>query len=249
MADLYQAVTTNIIAIFLVAISAVIAVWTGYFARFLYSKPSLSHDKRIYFPYIIYTSFISLWILSNAYFQSSLLIERSDMVAVNIALAANIFSGLAFIFAYLFSCRITSIKENFSLTYTQKFLLYTSIIITLLTNIIPKINIISIDIKAIGVFSINFGALSFIFFGMLIIILLLTIINLLILHKNNTCINRVKAKYMITGIIAFISSTFLIHFIAAVIFHNFSAAWLPPALSVIEVFLIATPYSIVDSTL
>ncbi|PSV16075.1 hybrid sensor histidine kinase/response regulator [Photobacterium kishitanii] len=238
MADLYQAVTTNIIAIFLIAISAVIAVWTGYFARFLYSKPSLSHDKRIYFPYIIYTSFISLWILSNAYFQSSLLIERSNIVAVNIALAANIFSGLAFIFAYLFSCRIISTKENFSLTYTQKFLLYTSIIITLLTNIIPKINITSIDIKAIGVFSINFGALSFIFFGMLIIILLLTIINLLILHKNNTCINRVKAKYMITGIIAFISSTFLIHFIAAVIFHNFSAAWLPPALSVIEVFLI-----------
>lgn len=238
MADLYQAVTTNVIAIFLIAISAVIAVWTGYFARFLHSKPSLSHDKRIYFPYIIYTSFISLWILSNAYFQSSLLIERSDIVAVNIALAANIFSGLAFIFAYLFSCRITSKKDNFSLTFTQKFLLYTSIIITLLTNIIPRINITSIDIKAIGVFYINFGELSFIFFGMLIIILLSTIINLLILHKNNTCINRVKAKYMITGIIAFISSTFLIHFIAAVIFHDFTAAWLPPALSVIEVFLI-----------
>ena len=62
--------------------SATILLWVGFFVRSHY-KERTKVNTKIYFSYVLYAVFIVLRILSNAYFQSSLLVKFGENIAIS----------------------------------------------------------------------------------------------------------------------------------------------------------------------
>jgi two-component system, autoinducer 1 sensor kinase/phosphatase LuxN len=235
--DFIQATLANMVAIFLVAIALVVVIWATYFARIL-AKHLPGSSRQVYFPYTLYSVFISAWILSNAYFQSDLLVYFGADTAIIMALLANIFSGLAFAYAFLFSCRLVSERTYFQLKTWQWILFSLTCIIILVTNCVPGLNVKSVDIEGIGSFVIHFGPTVGVFFGNLLLLLILTLGNFILSSRSQLKLKQIKANYMIFGMMAFIISTFFAHFLIPIFLNDFSKAWLPPALSIIEVIIV-----------
>ncbi|OEE65944.1 hybrid sensor histidine kinase/response regulator [Enterovibrio norvegicus FF-33] len=237
MPNLINIMSNNFIAIFLVAIAVVVMLWAVHFARAL-TKNRSGVSRPIYLPYTLYTVFISLWILSNAYFQSDLLVALGSGTATIMALLANLFSGLAFAFAFLFSCRLVSERNAFQLSTWQWILFVIACAITLATNVIPGMNVRTVDVSGIGNFVIHFGPASGAFFGILLLLVVLTLVNFIRSSRSTIRLKQVKATYMVMGMVGFILSTFLAHFLIPILLNDFSKAWLPPALSIIEAVLV-----------
>ncbi|CZF78653.1 Autoinducer 1 sensor kinase/phosphatase LuxN [Grimontia celer] len=237
MHEFIQAISNNYIAIFLVAIAGIVAIWATNFARAL-AKNRSGITRPLYRPYTLYTMFISAWILSNAYFQSGLLVYLGEPAATIMALAANMFSGLAFAFAYLFSCRLVSEREGFQIKRWYWLFFQATCLITLVTNLIPGLNVVSVDVYDIGNFVIRFGPTSGLFFGILILLIIMTLTNFVLSSRSKLKLQQIKAKYMVLGMVAFIVSTFMAHFLIPVVFNDFSVVWVPPALSIIEALLV-----------
>ncbi|CZF86048.1 hybrid sensor histidine kinase/response regulator [Grimontia marina] len=237
MHEFIQAISNSYLAIFLVAIAGIVAVWATNFAHAL-AKNRSGITRPLYRPYTLYTMFISAWILSNAYFQSGLLVYFSDHCATIMALAANVFSGLAFAFAYLFSCRLVSEREGFQIKRWHWLFFQATCLITLVTNLVPGLNVVSVDVYDIGNFVIRFGPASGVFFGTLILLIIMTLTNFVLSSRSKIKLQQIKAKYMVLGMVAFIVSTFMAHFLIPVLFNDFSIAWVPPALSIIEALLV-----------
>ncbi|WP_407333015.1 response regulator [Enterovibrio sp. 27052020O] len=233
MPSFINTMSDNFIAIFLVAIAVVVMLWATHFARAL-SKNRSGLPRPIYFPYTLYTVFISLWILSNAYFQSDLLVSLGSSAATVMALLANVFSGLAFAFAFLFSCRLVSEHQGLKLKAWQWGLFGLTCMIILITNVAPGMNVKTVDVSGIGNFVIHFGPASGAFFGILLLLVVLTLVNFIRSSRSAIRLKQVKANYMVMGMVGFILSTFLAHFLIPLLFNDFSKAWLPPALSIIE---------------
>ncbi|EOD77492.1 Sensory box histidine kinase/response regulator [Grimontia indica] len=237
MHDFIGAISSNYIAIFLVAIASIVAIWATNFARAL-AKNRSGITRPLYRPYTLYTAFISAWILSNAYFQSGLLVYLGEPGATLMALAANLFSGLAFAFAYLFSCRLVSEHQGFKIKRWHWWFFLTTCAITLVTNLVPGLNVVSVDVYDIGNFVIRFGPTSGVFFGILILLIIMTLTNFVYSSRSKVKLQQIKAKYMVLGMVAFIVSTFMAHFLIPVVFNDFSIVWVPPALSIIEALLV-----------
>ncbi|AMG31758.1 hybrid sensor histidine kinase/response regulator [Grimontia hollisae] len=237
MHDLVETISNNCIAIFLIAIASIVAMWATNFARMLANNKS-GVARPLYLPYTLYTVFISAWILSNAYFQSGLLVYFGETTAIYMALLANIFSGLAFTFAYLFSCQLVSGSAGFRIRPWRWMLFAMACAITLVTNLIPGLNVDAVYIRGIGNFVIHFGPFSALFFGVLILLLILTLINFVLSSRSKLKVQQIKANYMVLGMAAFILSTFLAHFLIPLITQSFAGAWVPPALSIIEALLV-----------
>ncbi|WP_028025730.1 ATP-binding response regulator [Enterovibrio calviensis] len=237
MLEYFHTMSANFTAVFLVGIAVVVMLWASHFVRAL-SKNRSGVFRPIYLPYTLYTVFISLWILSNAYFQSDLLVTSSAQTTLVMALLANVFSGLAFALAYLFSCRLMSEREGLKLKRRQWLLFGVTCVVILVTNAIPEANITHVDVYDIGDFLIHFGPASGAFFGILLLLVVLTLVNFIRSSRSPQRLKKVKASYMVIGMVGFILSTFLAHFLIPVLFNDFSMAWVPPALSIIEAIMV-----------
>ncbi|MGF1767338.1 response regulator [Enterovibrio makurazakiensis] len=237
MLEFLYTMSASFTAVFLVVIAVVVMLWASHFARAL-SKNRSGIFRPIYLPYTLYTVFISLWILSNAYFQSDLLVTSSAKTTLVMALLANAFSGLAFALAYLFSCRLISEREGLELKRRQWILFGTTCTIILFTNVLPGMNITHVDVYDVGDFIIHFGPASGLFFGILLLLVVLTLANFIRSSRSSQRLKKVKASYMVFGMVGFILSTFLAHFLIPVLFNDFSMAWVPPALSIIEAIMV-----------
>ncbi|WP_197413062.1 ATP-binding response regulator [Vibrio sp. MEBiC08052] len=153
------------------------------------------------------------------------------------AKAANIFSFLAFSSAFHFSCRLRSLHENHSIKYWQLILITVSTIYAFYINLTPGLTVVSVIVEAPSEFTIHFGPETPIFFSLLILFTFLTLFNTLGLSKSSDKLKRVKSTYMIIGIVIFMISTAVIHVFITTVFNDFSFTWLPPAFSIIELFL------------
>ncbi|MCP3699043.1 MAG: hypothetical protein GY920_10875, partial [Aliivibrio sp.] len=58
----------------LLFIAVIVLLWVVFFIRSLF-KDRMELDPKIYHPYIAYSIFIVIWILTNYYFQSNLLLR------------------------------------------------------------------------------------------------------------------------------------------------------------------------------
>ncbi|WP_232312930.1 ATP-binding response regulator [Enterovibrio coralii] len=154
------------------------------------------------------------------------------------AMLANVVSGLAFSFAYLFSCRLVSERASYKITKWQWGVFCLSVLITLTTNAAPGLSVTNVDVEDIGKFVIHFGPTSGLFFGSLILLIILTLKNFIASSKSSLMLKRVKSTYMVFGMVAFIVSTFAAHFLIPVVFNDFSAVWVPPALSIVEALMV-----------
>lgn len=222
---------------FLLLTSATVLLWVGFFVRSHY-KERTKVNANIYFSYVLYAVFIVLWILSNAYFQSSLLIKFSENIAIKIAIIANITSYLAFAFAFLFSCYLSSNRSDKKLSPWQFWLTITTTTLAFILNMIPNQTVTGVDIVAPGNFTIEFGPFAPLFFANAFLFIILTIVHFIKLRKSNIKLNREKSIYLLFGIFIYMSSTITSQIIIPIIWHDFSYTWLPPALSITEALLI-----------
>lgn len=221
----------------LLFISAFILLWVAFFIRSLF-KDRMKVDPKIYYPYIAYSIFIITWILTNFYFQSELLLKFSENTAIAIAIMANLASYFAFAFAFLFSCRLTSTRKNKRMEPWQIVLFYAETTFALTINLIPNLTVTGVTIVDKGNFTIHFGPFASIFFINAFVFISLIIFNFLKLRKSKLKLNKEKSVYLLIGILIFMSSTIISQIIIPIIWHDFSFAWVPPALSVTEAVLI-----------
>jgi two-component system autoinducer 1 sensor kinase/phosphatase LuxN len=217
--------------------AGIILSWLGYFSFTLFTSRK-GVNRNVYYPYLAYSISIFLWILSNAYFQSSLLTYYSESTAITMALFANLVSFSAFISAYGFSCRLISIKPNTSLSLYQKVLIGSTSLYALLINWLPGLTVIRVDIMAQGDFVIIFGPQTTWFFLCLMSIVFLTFYNFLIYKKSGSALIQKKSQYMILGVIIFMLSTLIVHLIIPLMLDDFSLTWVPPTLAIFEMLLI-----------
>jgi len=221
----------------LLFISAFILLWVAFFIRSLF-KDRMDVDPKIYYPYIGYSIFIVLWILTNFYFQSELLLLYDEKTAVFMAIFANLASYFAFAFAFLFSCRLTSPCKNKEIKSWQIVLFYAESLFALAINLTPNFTVTGVTIVDKGVFTIHFGPYASIFFINAFLFIGLIIHNFLKLRKSKLKLNKEKSTYLLFGILIFMSSTIISQIIIPMIWHDFSFAWVPPVLSVTEAVLI-----------
>ncbi|MFM2482085.1 hybrid sensor histidine kinase/response regulator [Celerinatantimonas sp. YJH-8] len=223
-------------ALLLIAISLFSLGWLIYFT-YCSTLQGWYILKTSHIPYICYTFFIMLWILSNAYFHSGWLVSYGEHYAIIVDRAANVFSYMAFTSACIFSTKLISSERFNSFKRKQYLLMFVTTCYVLYINVFNNLIVEHVDIQSPSDFYIQFTSRSSIFFSFLVIYTFLTLINLIILNRSSNKINKVKSKYMVTGILIFMISTTIFHIIMPTFFHDFRLTWLPPALSTVELFL------------
>ncbi len=219
----------------------VVAFWLATFIYASEKKRTVTHSQYTY--YILYTKSILLWILTNIYFQTDLPLQFENQTTVNVALLANISSFGAFTFAFAFSCVLGN--ETPHLLIWQKGVIFITSLASLTINILPNTAIKGVSFQSAGVFELYFGEYTQLFFLSIIILILATVYNLIKLKSSNRRIMKLRSKYMVFGIIVFMASTCLIHFIMTYYFNDFSLTWLPPALSISELLFVG--YALITS--
>ncbi|SHF69574.1 two-component system, autoinducer 1 sensor kinase/phosphatase LuxN [Vibrio gazogenes DSM 21264] len=223
-------------ALLLLSISILCLLWLIYFLHYSI-KQNWRTLRTIYYPYVMYTFFVILWILTNAYFHTGWLVEYGETGAIIIAKAANIASYMSYSSAFHFSCRLRSSRKNNKIHFWQFSLLLVATLYSLYANIFTEDTVTGVTIRAPSDFTIHFGSLTAIFFSTSIIFTSLSFFNLLYLSFKGDNLKRLKSTYMVIGMVIFMTSTVLIHILITYIYHNFSLTWLPPALAISELLL------------
>ncbi|EDP59705.1 response regulator [Vibrio sp. AND4] len=224
-------------AIVLTLASFLVLTWVSFFCRSLYLNRGPRSIGNYTF-YIIYTIGLFFWILSNAYFHSGFLLLYSKQAAIKMAILANISAYIAFAAAYLFSCRL---RESISRKPTPKLqyaLLICFTVFTAIINTYKGLAVVDVVILAPSQFSIVFGPYTKFFFYVLTFLIALTFMNLLYLRNASGRLGQTKSNYMIAGIAIFMTSTAIFQLGFTYILHDFSLTWLPPALSISEMFFV-----------
>ncbi|WP_428774251.1 hybrid sensor histidine kinase/response regulator [Vibrio sp.] len=231
-------------ALTLMTIALVVAYWLGYFIYSLTSK-NIYILKSHYIYYACYSINIMLWILTNAFFHTGFISYVSTNFSIVMATAANITAYCAFAFAYLFSSALRAKLSGSRIKRHQKgiFSLFTSV--ALIINLVPGLTISGIDISGPSQFVIHFGPYTSLFFTMVVILIVLTIINLIAIKISAPRINQQQSNYMIAGILVFMLSTVSVQVVMTYFWGDFSLTWLPPALSISEMLFVG--YALITS--
>ena len=192
-------------------------------------------QDRIYKVYFSYVLCLIVWILSNAYFQSDLLPVLGSIYAVKMALIANVFSCMAALCGFYFSCLL---KNAGPIKLWEKLSIALFLIINIVFNILlPDKTVVNVEIFGPASFSIIQGPLNPFFFLLGIIIVLLTLRNFLVLKKRRLKVEQKKAHYMLMGICILLFSIMIFHILIPALFNSFDFAWVPPIFSLAEAFL------------
>lgn len=226
----------------LIVATIIISLWLSYYLLFL-SKNEVKVKRPIFYTYSLYLVFINIWVVSNAYFQSSLLPHYGDIVARDIGLLANTSSLLSANFAFIFSCLL--VNSNRALRSYQRYTFSLGIIIAFSIWLYPESTIINVVIVDSGEFVINLGKASGELFVFGFILLCLTLRNFYLYRKNDLEINKTKSNYMMFGMSIYMTSTLICHIILPSTQNNYSLTWLPPALSIFEQVLVG--YAILNN--
>ncbi|PSW07530.1 ATP-binding response regulator [Photobacterium lipolyticum] len=220
-------------AIILLLTAGIVMVWLLYYCYTL----KLKNHKTYHAAYIAYSCCITLWILSNAYFHTDLLVEFGDAGGIFMAKLANLASFFAFAFAFYFSCRLSAGEEKRNVFKWQFIVFFGFSIYSLYVNLHPNLTVKNVSIVAPSDFIIEFGPQTSMFFMSMITLVVLTLTNLIAMRRRSSRLNRTKNNYMIAGIVVFMLSTVTIHLGMTYFFGDFSLTWLPPAFSISEMLL------------
>lgn len=221
----------------LITSSVVIVVWAIYSYKKLISQEN-KLSKSIYRPYSIYLVFLTLWILTNAYFQSDLLTIISEEMSVFIARLSNLSAFFFSVFAFVFSYRISKRNKCIKLKSWQLLFVLLSSLYSLIVNLFTNLTVKGINITKAGDFELMLGSHSYLFFIICCTLLVMTLKNFILSNRSVLPLNRKKNRYMISGVAAFMLSTIFFNFIATFFYHDFSLTWLSPSFAIFEPFLI-----------
>ena len=220
-------------AITLYVTIAAVLLWQLYYCYRLKSR-----NERVlgthHAPYIAYSVCIIIWIGSNAYFHTDLLVNFGSEGGVFMAKLANLASFFSFAFAYYFSCQLLAEQKNRDTKRWQQLIFVLLSGYSLFINLRPDLTVENVSIQGPSEFVIEFGSQTAYFFNSILILITLTLINLARMRVNSSKLILAKSNYMIAGILVFMLSTTAIHLGMTYFLGDFSLTWLPPALSISE---------------
>ena len=220
-------------AITLYVTIAAVLLWQLYYCYRLKSR-----NERVlgthHAPYIAYSVCIIIWIGSNAYFHTDLLVNFGSEGGVLMAKLANLASFFSFAFAYYFSCQLLAEQKNRDTKRWQQLIFVLLSGYSLFINLRPDLTVENVSIQGPSEFVIEFGSQTAYFFNSILILITLTLINLARMRVNSSKLILAKSNYMIAGILVFMLSTTAIHLGMTYFLGDFSLTWLPPALSISE---------------
>ncbi|MEX3072860.1 response regulator [Vibrio alginolyticus] len=216
---------------------ATVLMWLLYYCHRLKDRKERVWGTH-HAPYIAYTSCIIIWIGSNAYFHTDLLMILGSDNAVLMARLANLASFFSFAFAYYFSCQLLAEQNKIPVERWQNLIFILLSVYSLFINLRWGLTVANVVISAPSEFVIKFGSHTVYFFSAALILIVLTLINLFRMRANCSKLALAKNNYMIAGILVFMFSTTAVHLGLTYFFNDFSLTWLPPALSVSEMFFV-----------
>ena len=221
----------------LLVIVAVVMMWLSYYFYRLKQK-KLTILGTYHAPYMAYSVCIIGWLICNAYFYTSLLPELGAAAGVLMAKLANLASFFAFAFAYYFSCQLAAEQRKGKIHQWQRCVLILLTVYSLFVNVRSDLAVVYVDIRGAGEFFIEFGPHTAYFFIGLVSLVVLTLVNFVTMRTSNSKLTLAKTNYMIAGILVFMLSTTAIHLGMTYFMEDFSLTWLPPVLSISEMFLV-----------
>ncbi|NOH81598.1 response regulator [Vibrio sp. RE86] len=240
MLDSMDGLQLHPVFLMLTFVSFIVLQWSVYFYKSTKQITS-TRLQNIKIPYLCYSLSIMGWILSNAYFYSPLLVYLGEDAGIAAALAANLLSYSAFACAYLvclYLARPNTIKIEITMLAIASLLVVTA-------NLFNYDIIKSISIDEAGQFALHFGESTSYFFLIVLGIICLSFRCVILYARNAKPLQQIKSIYMLLGISVFMTSTLLVHVVVPIFYNDFSLAWLPPALSISEMFLMG--YALVTS--
>ncbi|AXT71203.1 hybrid sensor histidine kinase/response regulator [Vibrio sp. dhg] len=220
-------------AITLYVTIAAVLLWQLYYCYRLKSRSERVLGTH-HAPYIAYSACIIIWIGSNAYFHTDLLVNFGSEGGVFMAKLANLASFFSFAFAYYFSCQLIAEQKNRGTKRWQQLIFVVLSGYSLFINLRPDLTVENVSIQGPSEFVIEFGSQTAYFFNSILILITLTLINLARMRVNSSKLTLAKSNYMIAGILVFMLSTTAIHLGMTYFLGDFSLTWLPPALSISE---------------
>lgn len=220
-------------AITLYVTIAAVLLWQLYYCYRLKSRSERVLGTH-HAPYIAYSACIIIWIGSNAYFHTDLLVNFGSEGGVFMAKLANLASFFSFAFAYYFSCQLLAEQKNRDTKRWQQLIFVLLSGYSLFINLRPDLTVENVSIQGPSEFVIEFGSQTAYFFNSILILITLTLINLARMRVNSSKLTLAKSNYMIAGILVFMLSTTAIHLGMTYFLGDFSLTWLPPALSISE---------------
>lgn len=220
-------------AITLYVTIAAVLLWQLYYCYRLKSRSERVLGTH-HAPYIAYSVCIIIWIGSNAYFHTDLLVNFGSEGGVFMAKLANLASFFSFAFAYYFSCQLLAEQKNRDTKKWQQLIFVLLSGYSLFINLRPDLTVENVSIQGPSEFVIEFGSQTAYFFNSILILITLTLINLARMRVNSSKLTLAKSNYMIAGILVFMLSTTAIHLGMTYFLGDFSLTWLPPALSISE---------------
>lgn len=220
-------------AITLYVTIAAVLLWQLYYCYRLKSRSERVLGTH-HAPYIAYSACIIIWIGSNAYFHTDLLVNFGSEGGVLMAKLANLASFFSFAFAYYFSCQLLAEQKNRDTKRWQQLIFVLLSGYSLFINLRPDLTVENVSIQGPSEFVIEFGSQTAYFFNSILILITLTLINLARMRVNSSKLTLAKSNYMIAGILVFMLSTTAIHLGMTYFLGDFSLTWLPPALSISE---------------
>ena len=198
---------------------------------------------RLIKAYTAYACFVFLWIITNAYFQSELLVQLPKDWAVWMALISNISGCFVTLSLFYLSCLIRDPK---SLRSFKVWSFIAGIGITnLVINVLPGMTVYDVQIKDVGIFTLQQGPLSNLFFIITAISIIPTIYNFVKSVQKSRKVEHLRNLYILVGTIIMYVSALSGNMFLPMLAARYDTAWVAPSLSIAEVLIVG--YALVVS--
>ncbi len=232
MTDFIQTTLLYPKALLLICSSFGLFAWAVYLAAI--KRP---FHKRIMTTYSLLAICLVFWLLTNAYFQSPLLVQLETSWAIKMAKLANIASSFAGICAFYFSCVLRDSDKKIKL-WEKSFIAF-AVFGTLALNLAPGLTVIAVKIAGPSDFELLQGPLTPFFFGIGVMTVLLTLRNFFLMKREGLKVKQEKAYYLLVGFLLLMFAVLIFHVLVPLFLYNYRFAWIPPIFAVVEMSFFA----------
>ena len=200
--------------------------------------------KTLYKTYLFYSTFILLWVLSNAYFQLPTLTYFGENAATQMGLFSNFASVTAITAFFYISCFLRYSHEKIPF-WAWGLILYITVA-NFAFNYIPYFEVISHStIYEVAQFQLHFTPWITPYFGSISITILAGLINFILAIKNKRAsIENVRFFYIFFGMSLMYVSLFILTMVLPFTLSIYDFVWIPPILSIADVMIFGYAISI-----
>lgn len=196
-----------------------------------------NYKNKLYKAYFFYALSTLLWVISNAYFQTSFLMLFGEGFAKFMALLANVTATFAIIgFFYIASLMKGQTK---TIQVKEKIYMIGVASIILFFNLVPNLTVKEVKIFENGTFELVFSPWNNVFFLTGTLTVFLGLIQFAFAFREKRAkLENMKFFYILFAMSTTFIALFVFSVLLPVIFNNYRYVWIPPVLSILDVLIV-----------